>query len=96
MSGYGIRERDNPNLDEIKGFFAIKLTNGDLHILYGETVDANGALTAKVLFDSNEIQEVRGLFELYARSNYKIEKKLANMVASNGFMTYLQNRGISF
>lgn len=93
---YIIRERDNPNLDEIKGFFAIKLTNGDLHILYGETVDANGALTAKVLFDSNEIQEVRGLFELYARSNYKIEKKLANMVASNGFMTYLQNRGISF
>ncbi len=52
---YIIRERDNPNLDEIKGFFAIKLTNGDLHILYGETVDANCALTVRVLFDSNEI-----------------------------------------
>lgn len=58
---YLIRERDNPNLEEIRGFFAIKLTNGDLHILYGETVDSNGALTAKVLFDSGEIQNVRRL-----------------------------------
>lgn len=93
---YIIRERDNPDLDKIKGFFAIKLTNGDLHILYGETVDSNCALTAKVLFDSNEIQEVRRLFELYAKPNYKIENKLADMVASNGFMEYLQNRGITF
>ena len=91
---YIIKERDNPRLDEIKGFFAIKLTNGDLHILYGETVDANGALTAKVLFDLNEIQEVRRLFELYANINYKIEKRLIDMVASNGFISYLQNRGI--
>lgn len=65
-----------------------------MHILYGETVDANGALTAKVLFDSNEIQEVRRLFELYARLNYKIEQRLPDMVASNGFIAYLQNRGI--
>lgn len=93
---YIIREHDNPKLEEIKGFFAIKLTNGDLHILYGETVDTNGALTAKVLFDLNEIQEVRRLFELYARENYKIEKKLTDMAASNGFITYLQNRGITF
>ena len=91
---YIIRERDNPNLEEIRGFFAIKLTNGDLHILYGETVDSNGALTAKVLFDSGEIQNVRRLFELYAKPNYKIEKKLKDMVASNGFIPYLQNRGI--
>lgn len=92
---YIIREKENPKLKEIKGFFAIKLTNGDLHILYGETVDANGALTAKVLFDSKEIQEVRRLFELYARQNYKIEKKLIDMVATNGFITYLDSRGIS-
>ena len=92
---YIIRERDNPSLDKIKGFFAIKLTNGDLHILYGETVDDNCALTAKVLFDSNEIQDVRGLFELYARQNYKIEKKLVEMVGTNGFMEYLQSHGIS-
>ena len=91
---YIIRERDNPRLEDIKGFFAIKLTNGDLHILYGETVDANCALTAKVLFDSNEIQEVRRLFELYTRPNYKMEKKLIDM-ASSGFIQYLESRGIS-
>ena len=67
-----------------------------MHILCGETVDANGALTAQVLFDPNEIQEVRRIFELYTRSNYKIDQKLTDMTASNGFMEYLQNRGISF
>lgn len=93
---YIIRERENPNLDEIKGFFAIKLTNGDLHILYGETVDANGALTAKVLFDLDEIQEVRRLFELYAKPNYRVEKRVMDMAASNGFISYLNDRGIVF
>lgn len=93
---YIIRERDNPDLKKIKGFFAIKLTNGELHILYGETVDANGALTAKVLFDSNEIQEVHRLFELYASDNYRIEKKLAEIVKTNGFIPYLESRGIVF
>lgn len=91
---YILREKDNPRLEEIKGFFAIKLTNGDLHILYGETVDANGALTAKVLFDPNEIQEVRRLFELYAKPNYRIEKKLTDMSTTNGFIDYLQDRNI--
>lgn len=92
---YIIRERDNPALEEIRGFFAIKLTNGDLHILYGETVDANGALTAKVLFESNEIMEVRRLFDRYAKTNYKIERKIKEIVGSNGFIDFLQNRGIS-
>lgn len=91
---YLIRERDNPNLDKIKGFFAIKLTSGDLHILYGETVDSNGALTAQVLFDPEEIQEVRRLFELYTRPNYKLEKKLKEIAGENGLIPYLQNNGI--
>lgn len=93
-SHYLIRERDNPSLDEIKGFFAIKLTNGDLHILYGETVDSHGALTAKVLFNPEEIQEVRRLFELYTRPNYTLQKKLREIVGTNGFVSYLQNAGI--
>lgn len=92
---YVIRERDNPQLKEIKGFFAIKLTNGDLHILYGETVDANSALTARVLFDSNEIHEVRRLFELYTKPNYKMENKLKELVSSNGFISYLEEHGIT-
>lgn len=92
---YIIRESGDPRLEQIKGFFAIKLTNGDLHILSEKTVDANDALTAEVLFDSNEIQGIRMLFERYARADYKIEQKLPEMVASNGFMAYLQDRGIS-
>lgn len=91
---YIIRENDNPKLKEIKGFFAIKLTNGELHILYGETVDSNGALTAKVLFDSDEILDVRNLFERYARSSYKAETKLKEISKSNGFIEYLKKRGI--
>lgn len=93
---YIIREQDNLSLKDIKGFFAIKLTNGDLHILYGETVDSNGALTAKVLFDSNEIREVRKLFELYTIPSYKMECKLKEIVKSNGFIEYLQKKGITF
>lgn len=91
---YAIRETDNSKLSEIKGFFAIKLTNGDLHILCGETVDSNGALTARVLFDPGEIQEVRRLFERYIRPNYRIEKKIKNIAKSNGFEDFLKNRGI--
>jgi len=91
---YLIRERDNPDLDKIRGFFAIKLTNGDLHILYGETVDSNGALTAQVLFTPEEIQEVRKLFELYTRPNYKLENKLKEIAGRNGFIPYLQTNGI--
>lgn len=91
---YVARERDNPRLKEIKGFFAIKLNNGDLHILYGETIDSNGALTARVIFNPNEIQNVRDLFEQYAKPVYKLEIRLKEMVQSNGFIEYLQEHGI--
>ncbi len=91
---YIIKENDNPKLKEIRGFFAIKLTNGDLHILYGETVDSNGALTAKVLFDLQEIQEVRTLFERYAKSNYRIENIIPKISDSNGFIKYLEQHNI--
>lgn len=90
-----IRARDNPELEKIKGFFAIKLTNGDLHILYGETVDANGALTAEVLFDPAEIQTVRARFELYTKRTYRMENKLPELVKNNGFLSFLTNRGVS-
>lgn len=90
-----IRENDNLELKRIKGFFAIKLTNGELHILCGETVDSNGALTAQVLFDPNEILEVRRLFELYAVPIYKLETKLKDIVNENGFIEYINKLGIA-
>lgn len=91
---YLIRDRENLALQEIRGFFAIKLSNSDLHILYGETVDSNGALTAKVLFDTNEIREVRKQFELYTNQNNKMGNRLKQMAGSDGFITYLQTKGI--
>lgn len=63
---YAIRENDCANLTKIKGFFAIKLSNSELHILYGETVDANGAMTSKLLFDKDEISQTRTLFDRYS------------------------------
>lgn len=91
---YFLRENDNPDLTSIKGFFAIKLTNGELHILHGETVNKNGALTAKVLFDPIEIKKVRQLFERYANENYKMENVIPNISKQNGFLTYLQQKNI--
>lgn len=93
---YLIRDPENLTLQKIRGFFAIKLSNSDMHILYGETVDSNGALTAKVLFDTNEIREVRRQFELYTNQNYKMGNRLKQMVGSNGFMDFLQSKGIKF
>lgn len=91
---YLIREHDNLRFKEIGGFFAIKLTNGDLHILYGETVNSNGALTAKVLFDSNEIHEIRRVFERYINPKNKLETKLKEMVKSEALISFLRNLGI--
>jgi len=91
---YFIRINDNPELTNIKGFFAIMLSNGDLHILHGETVNENGALTAKVLFDLNEIQRVRDLFERYARPNQELGKIISEVSKKNGFLEYLKNKSI--
>ncbi len=93
---YFIRPGDNPDLTEIKGFFAIKLTNGELHILHGETVNENGAITAKVLFDPAEIRDVRRLFELYTSDNYDIGRVITATAKRNGFVEYLRNRNIEF
>jgi hypothetical protein len=91
---YLIRTSDNPELNQIKGFFAIKLTNGDLHILHGETVNENGALTAKVLFDPIEIQSVRGRFELYTGYNYAMGQVIPFIAKQNGFIEYLRKRNV--
>lgn len=91
---YLIRPNDNPELTEIRGFFAIKLSSGELHILHGETVNKSGALTAKVLFDPSEIQRVRELFERYTRPNLELGKVISELAKQNGFLTYLKNRNV--
>lgn len=92
---YYIRTDDNPELTSIKGFFAIMLSTSDLHILHGETVNENGALTAKVLFDSDEIQRVRKLFDMFARPNQELGKRILDISKENGFIEYLKNKGIT-
>lgn len=88
---YAIRENDSYELNEIKGFFAVKLSNGELHILYGETVDSNGAMTSELLFDRNEIQTARTLFERHSIHTISefIEKN-----ASNKFKNSLREHDI--
>lgn len=93
---YFIRTNDNPELAEIRGFFAIKLTNGELYILHGETVSENGALTAKVLFDPIEIQNVRRLFELYTGQNYAMGQVIPSVAKNNGFLEYLRKHNVKF
>lgn len=93
---YFIRSSDNPDITSIKGFFAIKLTSGDLHILHGETVNESGALTAKVLFDSDEIRKVRKLYDLHTRESQELGKVISDLGNSNGFMEFLTNRNITF
>ena len=95
VTHYFIRERDNSQLTAVKGFFAIRLTNGDMYILHGETVDHNGALTAKVLFDQKEIEELRRTFELFTRPAYEIGTKLHERVRSMDFFNFLQEKRIS-
>jgi hypothetical protein len=91
---YFIKTNDNPELTGIKGFFAIKLSAGELHILHGETVNESGALTAKVLFDPSEIQRVRELFERYTRPSQEFGKMISEIAKRNGFLTYLKNRNV--
>lgn len=91
---YCIKTNDNPELTQIKGFFAIKLTSGELHILHGETVNDTSALTAKVLFDPSEIGRVRELFERYTRPSHELGKVISGFAKQNGFLTFLKNRKV--
>lgn len=90
---YIIKENENPDLRKIKGFFAIKLTNGELYILSGETVYPD-SLTAQVIFDSKEIQSIRNKFELYARESNRIERKIKVLTEKNNFMSFLSCKNI--
>lgn len=93
---YCIRTNANSELTQIKGFFAIMLSNGELHILHGETVNESGALTAKVLFDPSEIQKVRDLFERHTQPFLELGKVISEISKQNGFLSYLKNRNVEF
>lgn len=82
---YFFREQDAPDLATYNGFFAIKLSNGEMHIL----VEAKAnILTAKALFNTYRIQQIRDLYDRYAIDSSEIIKKI-NQYASVPFKDYL-------
>jgi len=92
---YCIKAHDNTFLSDRLGFFAIKLTNGDLHILSGETVNSTGALSAKVLFDQTEILNIRSHFERYTNEHFSLEKVVLSYTNGDGFKKYLLGEKIT-
>jgi hypothetical protein len=96
VENYFLRSNENQVLTGIKGFFAIKLSSGELHILHGETVNENGAISAQVLFDDTEITNVRRLFDRYARPSLNFEKAISDATKNNDFLIYLQDNNINF
>lgn len=93
---YFMRSGDNYELTQIKGFFGIKLTSGESHILHGETINENGAITAKVLFDQSEINRTHELFELHARPTQELSKAIIKISEKNDFINYLTKKGVIF
>jgi len=96
VENYFIRASDNLELTQIRGFFAIRLSSGELHILHGETVNESGALTAKVLFDPYEIGKIHELFGRYTRPTLELGMVVTKTANNNGFINYLKSHGVTF
>ncbi len=92
---YLIHASTNKILTQLAGFFAIKLTNGDMHILTGETVDPLGSLSAEALFDDKEIKDFRKICDKFMTDNRLLEKVLLNQAKTSGFLHYLSSKNIS-
>lgn len=92
---YIIKDTTDSELQKTAGFFAIKLDNGELHILTGETVDEYRSLTAEALFDEKEIKSFRERCEIFMHPNYSLEKIIKTHAKPDGFLKYLKEKGIS-
>jgi hypothetical protein len=92
---YIIKDTTDPDLRKAAGFFAIKLTDGELHILTDETVDEYGSIRAEALFEDQEIKSFRKRCEGFMNPNYSLEKIIKKHAKPDGFLKYLQNNGIN-
>jgi hypothetical protein len=90
-----IKSTQDAELAQTGGFFAIKLTNGELHILTGETVDKLGSLTAEALFDETVIKKFREQCEKFMKPRYSLEKIISDCAQKDGFLKYLYDKGIN-
>jgi hypothetical protein len=86
---YIIRDTTNAELTSIAGFFAIKLSNGEMHILTGETIDKFGSLTAEALFNENEIRAFSVLCDKFMTDRYALEKVIKEVTKPKGFHAHL-------
>lgn len=91
---YVIKNTVDKDVTGARGFFAIKLTNGDLHILTGETVDQYGSLTAELWFDETEIKKFHLRCQKYMDEQYNLEKLIRETSSPTGFIKYLSDNGI--
>ncbi|MCL5029216.1 MAG: hypothetical protein M1480_09380 [Bacteroidetes bacterium] len=91
---YIINDSTNSELTKIAGFFAIKLTNGELYILTGETVDKFGSLTAEVLFNENEIKDFYSLCMKFMTKKNVLENVILDRSKPTGFQKYLTELNI--
>lgn len=92
---YIIRDTTNADLTRIAGFFAIKLSSGEMHILTGETIDKFGSLTAEELFNENEIRDFSVLCHKFMTERYALEKVIKDAAKPKGFCEYLSANGVN-
>lgn len=92
---YIIQDSTNQILTKTAGFFAIKLTAGDMHILTGETVDHLGSLSAEALFNEEEIKSFRKLCDKFMTERHLLENVLKHQAKESGFLSYLASQNVS-
>jgi hypothetical protein len=92
---YIIRDTVDEELTRTAGFFAIKLTNGELHILTGETVDPLGSMSAEVLFKEDDIKHLRELCLRFMADRYTLEKIIKEKAKPSGFLQHLSDNGVT-
>lgn len=89
---YLVNDSADIELKNIKGFFGIKLHDGDLYLIYGETVGEKGALTAQLLFKSEEINSIYSKFNSFTKDRLKVDNVLTSPNNHFGnFYVYLKS-----
>jgi len=92
---YILRDNVELELTRTSGFFAIKLSNDELHILTGETVDEYGSMSAEVLFKEDDIRHLQSLCNKFMIDKFAVENVIKEKAHANGFLKYLSDNGVT-
>jgi len=93
-SFYIINENTNETISRQGGFFRIKLTDGEMHILTGEAVDNMGSLTAVAWFDEKKIKDLRTVCEDYMKTRYAFGDVVRQHAKPDGFLKFIEDECI--